>query len=156
MMRQRSDLRLMEASSGAAPKAAASESPAASGKHLLVVEDNPMNQAVVLEMLDGLGHTVDVVDSAAECLAQLDSTRYDLILMDCELPGQDGIALTRTLRLDPRPEVSQIPIIALTAHAGADYHERCIAAGMNAFLDKPISKARLRAALETGLKAAPG
>ncbi len=144
-------LRLMEASTETAPQAAASEAPVASGKHLLVVEDNPMNQAVVLEMLDGLGHTVDVVDSAPECLSQLASTRYDLILMDCELPGQDGIELTRALRRDKRPHVAQLPIVALTAHAGADYHRRCIDAGMDAFLDKPISKARLREALEAAL-----
>lgn len=112
-----------------------------------------MNQAVVLEMLDGLGHTVDVVDSATECINQLKATRYDAILMDCDLPGQDGLELSALLRRDPRPQISSIPIIALTAHAGGDYHQRCLKAGMNAFLDKPISKARLRQALEDQLKA---
>ncbi|MFK7957265.1 MAG: ATP-binding protein [Lysobacterales bacterium] len=146
-------LSLMDASSGIPPAPAKPSTPAPSGRHILVVEDNPMNQAVVLEMLDGLGHTVDVVDSATECINQLKATRYDAILMDCDLPGQDGLELSALLRRDPRPQISSIPIIALTAHAGGDYHQRCLKAGMNAFLDKPISKARLRQALEDQLKA---
>lgn len=145
-------LSLIEASSGIAPSVSAASAPGPSGRHLLVVEDNPMNQAVVLEMLDGLGHTVDVVDSAPECMNQLSVTRYDLILMDCDLPGPDGLELTANLRRDPRPQIAAIPIIALTAHAGGEYHQRCLKAGMNAFLDKPISKARLREALEQYLK----
>ncbi len=145
-------LSLMDASSGVAPTPAGTSAPAPSGRHILVVEDNPMNQAVVLEMLDGLGHTVDVVDSASECINQLKATRYDAILMDCDLPGQDGLELSALLRRDKRPQISSIPIIALTAHAGGDYETRCLKAGMNGFLDKPISKSRLRQALEEQLK----
>ncbi len=146
-------LRLIDVGSGqlGAPRPAAEPrrarvEPAAGSQHVLVVEDNSMNQAVIMEMLDNLGFTVDVVDSAAECLVQIRSTAYDLILMDCDLPEQDGMQLTRTIRKLSGP-VSGIPIVAFTAHAGEDYRRRCLEAGMNDFLDKPVSRERLSRAI---------
>ncbi|MEM9529570.1 MAG: ATP-binding protein [Pseudomonadota bacterium] len=140
-------LRLIEASSGAQPDVAAVAPAAATGRQILVVEDNPMNQAVVLEMLDSLGHSVDVVDSAALALTQVENGHYDLILMDCDLPVTSGLELTRSLRAHADARIQEVPIIALTAHAGADFERRCLEAGMNAYLDKPVSKDRLRAAI---------
>jgi signal transduction histidine kinase/ligand-binding sensor domain-containing protein/CheY-like chemotaxis protein len=137
-------LRLLELSSPESARAVAAEpATTASGRSLrvLVVEDNDMNQALMLDLLDTMGHTVDVVDSAPACQQRLDQIHYDLILMDCDLPGTDGLAATRDLRAQPK--FRNIPVIALTAHASAADHKQCLDAGMDDFLTKPVSKSSL-------------
>ena len=112
-------------------------------RRILLVEDNVMNQNLLLEMLESMGHEVDVVDCAADCYKQALQDSYDVILMDCDLPGQDGLQASRRLR----EAGSGIRIVALTAHAGDEYRRRCLEAGMDDYVSKPVSKASLREAL---------
>jgi two-component system, sensor histidine kinase and response regulator len=106
---------------------------------LLLVEDNAMNQRVVTLMTARLGYDLDVVpDGLAAVEAVTGGTRYDLILMDCHLPELDGFQATRLIReIDGEP--GQTPIVALTASAYAADRQRCLDAGMNDFLAKPIT-----------------
>jgi CheY-like chemotaxis protein len=106
---------------------------------LLLVEDNAMNQRVVTLMTERLGYDLDVVtDGRAAIQAVASGTRYDLILMDCHLPELDGFEATRLIRkLGGEP--GQTPIVALTASAYATDRQRCLDAGMNDFLAKPIT-----------------
>ena len=116
--------------------------------HILVVEDNLVNQQVVLHMLNHLGHQAQVVGNGLEALQALENTRYDLVLMDCQMPEMDGYEATRAIRAhDSRVLQRQIPIIALTANAMQGDRENALAAGMDDFLSKPISSEALASTL---------
>lgn len=116
---------------------------------VLVAEDNEINQIIVLKLLDKLGHRADVVASGQEALAALTTHPYDLVLMDIEMPVMDGLEATRQIRsgqahiADP-----QIPIIAMTAHTEREERERCLKAGMNDHVGKPINRKMLAQVLE--------
>ena len=116
---------------------------------ILVVEDNPINQLVVAEQLGKLGHRAKVARSGVEALQILARGRYDLVLMDCQMPEMDGYETTRAIRagqkgvLDPA-----VPIVAVTASAMEGDRERGLAAGMNDYLVKPVSAETLDAAIE--------
>jgi PAS domain S-box-containing protein len=111
------------------------------GMRLLLAEDNPMNQDVVLELLRDTGLTVDVAANGAEAVALAERQRYDLVLMDIQMPVMDGLVATETLRR--RPDWVGIPILALTANAFDDDRAQCMRAGMNDFLAKPVVPAAL-------------
>ncbi|MBK8178743.1 MAG: response regulator [Planctomycetes bacterium] len=111
--------------------------------HLLLAEDNLVNQKVAIGFLRRLGYTCDVAADGLEVLRALELKRYDLILMDCHMPEMDGYESTRRLRAIG----SRIPIVAMTANAMTGDRERCLAAGMDDFVTKPISRASLEAAL---------
>jgi two-component system sensor histidine kinase/response regulator len=117
--------------------------------HLLVVEDNRVNQQVALGMLGSLGYRADVVADGLSALRVLADKDYDLVLMDCQLPGMDGYEATRQIR---RPETAirnhDIPIIATTAHALAGDREKCLAAGMNGYISKPLRLRNLEQTIE--------
>jgi signal transduction histidine kinase/ActR/RegA family two-component response regulator len=115
-------------------------------RRVLVVEDNPVNQQVARHMLTRLGHTVDVAEHGKEAIAALREQQYDLVLMDCQMPVMDGYEATRQIR-DPGSPVldHDIPIVAMTANAFAEDRERCLAAGMNDFLAKPVDPLILEA-----------
>ncbi len=106
---------------------------------LLLAEDNPINQKVALAMVEKLGYRADTVANGLEALAALASRSYDLVLMDIQMPEMDGLEATAQVR-DPRSAVRShdIPIIALTAAAMKGDRERCLAAGMNDYLTKPL------------------
>jgi len=126
-------------------------------ERILLAEDNPINQKVALSLLKKLGYTADVVGDGLETLATLQSGRYDLVLMDCQMPMMDGYEATRRIR-DGQSGVLQpdIPVIALTAHALKGDREMCLDAGMNDYVAKPISRQFLAEAIERWLPAEPG
>jgi signal transduction histidine kinase/CheY-like chemotaxis protein len=125
---------------------------------VLLAEDDTINQMVVEAMLTRLGCEVDIAeDGAAACTAAA-QTRYDMILMDCHMPVMDGFEATRRIRDDEaRSRAPRTPIVALTADALAGDRERCLDAGMDDYLTKPVSGATLAGAVErwTGRKTAP-
>jgi signal transduction histidine kinase/CheY-like chemotaxis protein len=128
---------------------AAAESPSKASFHVLVVEDNAINQKVARLLLEQLGHRVTVVSSGAEALEYLEKNACDLILMDCEMPELDGYATTRALRAPGSRTLNpHIPVIALTANAMPGEEQKCQAAGMNGFLTKPVKAGQLAAMLE--------
>lgn len=113
---------------------------------ILLVEDNPVNQLVAKGMLSKLGCAVTVAAHGAEALSQLEQHRFDLVLMDCNMPVMDGYEASRQIRRSGRwPD---LPIIALTANAMPEERERCRAAGMSDYLAKPFRREELIALLD--------
>lgn len=110
---------------------------------ILVVEDNLVNQKLIKRMLGNLGYEADVLDGGLECLEECARERVDLILMDIQMPGMDGFEATARLRA----QGDKAWIVALTAHVMAEDRERCMAAGMNDFLPKPVRLDALKAVL---------
>ncbi len=117
---------------------------------ILLAEDNAVNQKVAMRLLEQLDYRVDVVSDGQAAIAALQVVRYDLILMDCQMPVLDGYAATREIR---RLEANErhIPIVALTAHAMKGADAECLAAGMDDYLSKPIDRQKLKACLERHL-----
>ncbi|MDP9465681.1 MAG: response regulator [Actinomycetota bacterium] len=113
---------------------------------VLLAEDNVVNQRVALLMLDRLGYRADVAANGIEAVQAVTSTPYDVVLMDVQMPELDGIGATERLRAELPPE-RQPRIIAMTAGALAEDRERCLAAGMDDFLSKPVRREELAAAL---------
>lgn len=121
-----------------------SDSIDASKVRILVVEDNSTNQKVALAIFDKLGFRADIVESGAQALKALKQADYDIVFMDCEMPDMDGYETSRRVR-DPSngSRNPHIPIVALTAHALQGDSEKCIAAGMNGYLSKPIEPSQV-------------
>ena len=107
--------------------------------HVLLAEDNITNQKVAVGILKILGVCVDVVGNGAEALRALELKKYDLILMDIQMPEMDGFEATRLIRNRHSELPADIPIIAMTAHALAGDREKCLCAGMNDYVPKPIT-----------------
>ena len=149
---QRSDLHTMvcgalQASSApvsAVPKAIAVEKqPLKLHGHVLLAEDNPVNQVVAKAMLGALGLTVDIANQGQEAVQMAGQQAYDLILMDCQMPVMDGFQATAAIRQHVPVDRARIPIVALTANAMEGDRNRCLAAGMDDYLAKPYSKEQL-------------
>jgi CheY-like chemotaxis protein len=115
---------------------------------ILVVEDNAVNRKLVVTMLKKLGHKADVASHGREALAALDRGGYRLVLMDCQMPEMDGFEATRRIRAREDGQ-ARIPIVALTANAMEGDRDRCLAAGMDGYLAKPIQTEALRSVVET-------
>jgi PAS domain S-box-containing protein len=124
------------------------------GGHVLVVEDNDVNQLVAVGMLEVLGYTSEVVGEGAAAAARAASGRFDAVLMDLQMPGVDGYAATRLIRR-AEPRGVRVPIIALTASATSGEQEHCLAAGMTAFLSKPVGVEALGRVLREQVAGAP-
>jgi signal transduction histidine kinase/HPt (histidine-containing phosphotransfer) domain-containing protein/ActR/RegA family two-component response regulator len=133
----------------------AARQPAAAGNlpgrrpRILVAEDDPTGQAVARAQIAKLGYQADVAGTGMEAIRALEAREYGLILMDCRLPDMDGYEATRRIRATGRT----IPIVALTADAMPGNSQRCIAAGMNGFLSKPVELEQLREAFQRYLAA---
>lgn len=112
-----------------------------SGLCLLVAEDNPINQVVVTEMLNIPGLTIDLADNGVEALEMLKCKSYDAVLMDIQMPKMDGLETTKTIR--NRLNLKTLPVIAMTAHAMYGDREKCLTAGMNDYVSKPLDRGLL-------------
>ncbi len=118
---------------------------------ILLVEDEPISQRVAQLMLENLGFKVDVANTGEKALSLLEHNAYDLILMDLGLPDMTGDQVTIKIR-EREDENKTLPIIALTAHVFHNDKKRCLAAGMNGFLGKPIEYAELQESLNQWLQ----
>ncbi|HET6562067.1 MAG TPA: ATP-binding protein [Marmoricola sp.] len=119
--------------------------------HVLVAEDNDVNQLVALGWLDALGFTADVAGNGEEAVAKATTTAYDVVLMDLQMPGTDGFTATRAIRA-AEAGGRRVPIIAMTASAVDGERDKCLEAGMDDFLTKPVDGEKL----ETVLRAYAG
>ena len=119
----------------------------ASNLRVLVAEDNAVNQKVVLVMLRTLGVKADVAEDGAQAVTAVQASQYDLVLMDVQMPGVDGLAATREIR--GLPLARQPVIVGLTAHATTEYREICLRAGMDGYLTKPLERDKLRRLIES-------
>jgi PAS domain S-box-containing protein len=119
---------------------------------ILVAEDNPVNQMVAIGMLEKLGYRADAVASGKEAIDALEHIRYDIVLMDCQMPEMDGYEATAAIRNNGPRGRSGIPIVAMTANAMKGDREKCLAAGMNDYVTKPISTKLLDSVLQKWIK----
>ena len=116
--------------------------------HILLVEDNPVNRRLAQHVLEKEGYTVVAADNGAAALKTLERKRFDLVLMDVQMPRMDGIETTTAIRNREKITGGYTPIVALTAHAMVGDRERCLKAGMDGYLIKPIQPATLLEAIE--------
>jgi CheY-like chemotaxis protein len=125
---------------------------------VLVAEDNRVNQLVIRRMLERLHHTVVLCEDGRAAVAAVEAERPDLVLMDVQMPGMDGFAATAAIRERElaQPGGRRLPIVALTAFAMKGDRERCLAAGMDDYLTKPIRRDQLAAVLAGLGGEAPG
>jgi signal transduction histidine kinase/two-component SAPR family response regulator/HPt (histidine-containing phosphotransfer) domain-containing protein len=111
--------------------------------NLLAAEDNRVNQRLLVGLLEREGHTVTLAEDGAAAVAMSAETKFDLILMDIQMPVMDGLEATRLIRLREERTGEHVPIVALTAHAMKGDRERCLKAGMDAYIAKPLHKREL-------------
>ena len=112
--------------------------------HILLVEDNPANQKLTIKFLEKGGYAVDLAENGKLALELFKKNRYDLVLMDIQMPVMDGLEATRAIRaLEDERQRPAVPIIAVTAHAMPGYREKCLTNGMDDYLAKPINKKTL-------------
>jgi len=111
---------------------------------ILIADDNPVNCRLAMLLLEKAGHRIDMVEDGAAAVEAVRRGDYDLVLMDVQMPGLDGLAATRRIR---ELEVAKagVPVVAITANAMAGDDDRCLAAGMNDYITKPFDRARLLA-----------
>jgi CheY-like chemotaxis protein len=122
---------------------------------ILLAEDNPVNQRVMTWLLQKLGHAVEVAGAGDRALAALERGGFDLVLMDIQLPGLDGLAAAAAIRAKERAAGGHVPIVALTAQAAKSDRRRCLEAGMDACLSKPVSADELARTIERLFPTAP-
>jgi signal transduction histidine kinase/CheY-like chemotaxis protein/streptogramin lyase len=130
-----------------APAAAPGVLPETGALDILLAEDNVVNQKLAVRLLEKRGHRVAVAADGSSALALYDTRRFDLILMDIQMPGMDGFEATAAIRDRERHNGRRTPIIAMTAHAGSEYNERCRSVGMSGYVTKPVDPTRLFTAI---------
>jgi signal transduction histidine kinase/CheY-like chemotaxis protein/HPt (histidine-containing phosphotransfer) domain-containing protein len=115
--------------------------------NILLAEDNRVNQVVATRMLEKMGHVITVANNGVEALALLAAHAFDVVLMDIQMPQMDGLTATKNFRLQETTTRFHLPIIALTAHAMKGDRERCLEAGMDGYVSKPINSIELELAI---------
>ena len=115
---------------------------------ILVVEDNLVNRLLAIRLLEKHGHTTGFACNGREALAALAQQRFDLVLMDVQMPEMDGLEATRAIRAQEQHSGGHLPVIAMTAHAMHGDRELCLAAGMDAYVSKPIAVHELLGAID--------
>ena len=133
---------------------AARPAPRPNGRRLLLVEDSPTNQMVATAFLKAAGYRVDVAANGLEGVEAVRTVPYDLVLMDIAMPEMDGLSATRAIRALPPPAGAR-PVIAMTADTMEGDRERCLAAGMNDHVGKPVDRTRLLEVVERWLPPEP-
>ncbi len=123
------------------------------GQLILVAEDNLTNQDVIRRQLNRLGYAAELFDDGAQALAAYREKNYAILLTDCHMPEMDGFELTAAIRKAEEGSVDTLPIVAITANALQGEAERCLAAGMNDYLSKPLEMPKLKAALKKWMPA---
>jgi CheY-like chemotaxis protein len=120
---------------------------------ILLVEDNIVNQKLAMRLLEKMGYRSDAVSNGQEAVRALEMVPYDVVLMDVQMPEMDGYEATRVIR-DPQSKVRnhEVPIIAMTANAMKGDRERCIEAGMDDYIAKPIEPQKLLEVIKTSLR----
>ena len=121
------------------------------GVRILLAEDNRVNQAVASRLLGKLGYTLTIANNGHEAMKLVKDRSFDLVLMDVQMPELDGLGATKRIREHERSTHGHIPIIAMTAHAMKSDHARCLEAGMDGYLTKPINPQELVAAIDSAL-----
>jgi signal transduction histidine kinase/AmiR/NasT family two-component response regulator/streptogramin lyase len=116
--------------------------------HILIAEDNPINQRLAVALLEKMGYGVTVVENGKEAVKALEENIFDVVFMDVQMPEMDGFEATAVIRAREKGKGMHIPIIAMTAHAMTGDRDHCIAAGMDGYLTKPISSAKLLEAIK--------
>ena len=114
---------------------------------VLLAEDNPVNQTLAMRILEKLGHKVEIVNNGKEAVERAEAEQFDLILMDVQMPGMDGLEATTAIRAAEADSGKHVPIVAMTAHAMKGDREMCLSAGMDAYLSKPIRIDELKRAI---------
>ncbi|HEY6349094.1 MAG TPA: ATP-binding protein [Candidatus Angelobacter sp.] len=132
-----------------APHKFLSISKAGNALRILVAEDNTINRRLILRLLEKLGHSVTLVEDGQAALDALEKNVFDIVLMDIHMPRMDGFEAAAAIRAREKPRGQHIPIIATTAAAMAADRDKCIAAGMDGYVSKPISMNALQQAIET-------
>jgi signal transduction histidine kinase/CheY-like chemotaxis protein/HPt (histidine-containing phosphotransfer) domain-containing protein len=131
------------------------EAPPARSLRILLAEDNEINQLVACGILEQAGHTVEVAQNGSEVCPMLAARPFDVVLMDIQMPVMDGFQATAEIRQREKETGAHMPVIAMTAHAMAGYKERCLAAGMDGYVTKPIQHQLLLQVLAEIQLAAP-
>jgi signal transduction histidine kinase/ActR/RegA family two-component response regulator len=131
-----------------APAAMTPSKPPVRFLHLLLAEDNVVNQQVAFRLLERRGHRVSIVRNGTEALAAIAATTFDVVLMDLQMPVMGGLEATRLIRFRERTTGLHVPIVAMTADAMKGDRERCLAAGMDAYISKPLDAPLLYAVVE--------
>jgi CheY-like chemotaxis protein len=118
------------------------------GLHILLAEDNPVNRMLAVRLLEKRGHTVVTAANGRVALQEVARGSFDLVLMDVQMPEMDGFEATAALRNQEQRTAARLPIIAMTAYAMQGDRERCLAAGMDGYVIKPIDATGLFATIE--------
>jgi len=108
------------------------------GLKILVAEDNAVNQELALHLLEQRGHTVTLAENGLQAIAAIEKQKFDVVLMDLQMPEMGGLEATETIRSKEKSSGSRLPIIAMTAHAMRGDREKCLAAGMDGYVSKPL------------------
>ena len=115
---------------------------------ILLAEDNPVNRQVLTGMLESLGYLADCVEDGPTALTVLAENTYDIVLMDCQMPGMNGEQVTDRIRDDDLNYTPQPVIVAVTADTSLEHRSKCLSAGMDDFIGKPVRLGKLKSGLE--------